>query len=275
MKLENFLLKLNIIYGTTKSKSILQGKAIMSLHPTAAILIIGDEVLSGRTQDLNVQFIAKHLTNLGIRLSEVRVIADDEEMIMSAVNALSQSYSVVFTTGGIGATHDDITAASIAKAFKTDLIINEEAMRLLLNYYGDQINDARKRLALIPKGARLIPNPVSAAPGFIINNVYCMAGIPVVMHQMFENIVPLLPTGAKFHSQTIKCSILENNLADDLRDIQKEYLGLSIGSYPRYTPSGDYNLNLVLRGIDKGEIEQATKDIISLIQKHGQDGIIE
>ena len=244
-------------------------------HPTAAILIIGNEILSGRTQDLNVQFIAKHLSTLGINLKEVRIIPDDEQVIIDTVRTLSSQYTTIFTTGGIGATHDDITAASIAKAFDQNLILHEGAMEILSAFYGDRLNAARTRMAMIPEGAQLITNPLSAAPGFKIGNVFCMAGIPSVMQRMFEHVVPQLPSGPKFFSQTIHCSVLENNLADALAEIQTQFSSVDIGSYPRYTPAGEYTLSLVIRGIDKEQIHKAGEEILDLIRQHGEEAVVE
>lgn len=243
--------------------------------PTAALLIIGNEILSGRTQDLNVQFIAQHLSALGINLKEVRIIPDEEQVIIDTVRILSAQYTTVFTTGGIGATHDDITAASIAKAFDQKLILHEGAMEILSAYYGDRLNEARTRMALMPEGAQLITNPISAAPGFKIGNVFCMAGIPSVMQRMFDHIIPELPTGPQFFSQTIHCSILENNLADALAEIQKRYSSLDIGSYPKYNPTGAYTLSLVIRGIDPDLIHGAGQEILDLIRQHGEEAAVE
>lgn len=240
-------------------------------HPTAAILIIGNEILSGRTQDLNVQHIAQHLSILGINLKEVRIIPDDEQLIINTVRNLSDQYTTVFTTGGIGATHDDITAASIAKAFGQKLSLHDGALETLSAFYGDRLNEARKRMAMIPEGAQLITNPISAAPGFKIENIFCMAGIPSVMQRMFDYVIPQLPTGPKYFSRTIRCSILENNMADELAIIQKHFPTVEIGSYPRYNPDGEYSLSLVLRGTDEGMILNAGNEIIGMIKSHGEE----
>lgn len=240
-------------------------------HPTAAILIIGNEILSGRTQDLNVQHIAQHLSTIGINLKEVRIIPDDEQMIMDTVRTLSSQYTTVFTTGGIGATHDDITAASIAKAFGQKLILHDGALEVLTAFYGDRLNEARKRMAMIPEGAQLITNPLSAAPGFKIENVFCLAGIPPVMQRMFDYVIPQLPTGPKYFSRTIQCSVLENNMADELAIIQKQHPTVEIGSYPRYNPDGEYSLSLVLRGTDEELILKAGQEILALIRSHGEE----
>ncbi len=243
-------------------------------HPTAAIIVIGNEILSGRTQDLNVHYISQHLTTLGIVVKEVRIIPDDEQVIIDTVRILSSQYTSVFTTGGIGATHDDITAASIAKAFHRELIVHEEAMAMLVAYYGDLLNEARKRMALIPEGSELIANPVSAAPGFKIGNVFCMAGIPSVMQRMFDGVMPQLQSGAKIYSKSIRCSILENNLADALGEIQKHFMDVEIGSYPRYQVTGDYTLSIVLRSTNAEQVQNATQKVVELIRLHGEEAAV-
>lgn len=239
--------------------------------PTAAILIIGNEILSGRTPEGNVHYMATRLCSHGIVLRETRTIPDEESIIMDAVQTLSQKYTYVFTTGGIGATHDDITAASVAKAFHRKLILHPEALRILIAFYQDRFNETRKRLALIPEGAALIENLVSAAPGFRIGNVYCLAGIPLVMQAMFDRVLPTLTPGPTIFSKTIRCSVPENNLADELGIIQQKYTDVDIGSYPRVSFPGPYELNLVLRCTHQEHLDAATLDVIQLIQRHGQE----
>lgn len=238
-------------------------------NPTAAILIIGNEILSGRTQDMNTNFIAKKLSALGISLLEVRIIPDIEDVIIRAAKSLSADHTYVFTTGGIGATHDDITAASIAKAFGKDLTLNPQALAILTTYYQDRLNDTRKRMAYIPEGASLIENPVSASPGFQIENVYCLAGIPVVMHAMFDKLIPHLNTGTPYQAKTIRSYVLENDIADELSIIQYEFSQVEIGSYPSFISPGKFGVSLVVRGTDLDSIEQATTAICKMIEQHG------
>lgn len=249
-------------------------------NPTASILIIGSEMLSGRTQDTNIQYIASGLSTRGIIVHEARIIPDQEDVIIDAVLTLSKKSTYVFTTGGIGATHDDITAASIAKAFKRKLGMNSEALDILVDYYKDQLNDARKRMALIPEGASLIYNPVSGAPGFRIENVFCLAGIPAVMKAMFDAVVDTLSGGDPIYSKIIHCLVPENTIADELGEIQKQYPTIEIGSYPRFIPpnpkgSGTYSLSLVVRGLDVTQVENVTEEILGLLKRHGDLARVE
>jgi molybdenum cofactor synthesis domain-containing protein len=244
-------------------------------NPTAAILVIGNEVLSGRTQDANVNFIAKRLSDLGVTLSEVRIIPDIEGMIIEAIRKLSDKYDQVFTTGGIGATHDDITAASIAKAFNRSLHTDPEAVKILQTYYLERLNETRLKMAIIPEGSSLIKNPVSAAPGFQIKNVYCMAGIPAVMQAMFDVIIPTLKTGQTFHAKTIKSFILENDIAQPLTDIQNAHTTVEIGSYPSFLSPGKWGVSLVVRGTDLDAINHSIDDICAMIKAQGHEYIIE
>ena len=194
---------------------------------TAAVILIGDEILSGRTQDLNLNYIAKALKQHGIVLTECRVVPDNEKMIIEAVQALSASNTYVFTTGGIGSTHDDITSASVAKAFNKSVVMHEEALKLLEEYYGANINNARRRMALAAEGAVLHARMV-----FQIENVFIMAGIPKVMHEMFDSLLPNLQHDSPILSVSVKAYVLENDLADELGEIQKSIDDVSIGSYP-------------------------------------------
>lgn len=231
--------------------------------PTAAVLLIGNEVLSGRTKDKNLGFIADYLTALGIDLLEARVVADDEAAIVEAVNALRTRYSYVFTTGGIGPTHDDITSDCIAKAFGVGISHHPEAVEILETYFkqiGREPNEARMRMARIPHGASLIYNSVSKAPGFRIENVHVMAGVPKVMNAMMDEIAPTLSRGALVASRTIRFEGGEGDIAKPLKEVQEQYPMLSIGSYPFESERG-FNTNLVLRGRDEAALAAATEAV--------------
>lgn len=239
-------------------------------NPRTALIIIGNEILSGRTQDLNVKSIAEKLATRGLSLSQVRIIPDVEDIIIKTVHELAADYTYVFTTGGIGATHDDITASCIAKAFNRSLILDPIADQLLSHHYKDAYNKARQRMAYVPESSELIPNPISAAPGFKINNVYCLAGIPMVMQAMFDHVLQELTPGDPILSKTVCTKIPENNIADELGDIQKEHPDVEIGSYPRFSPPKSYELSLVVRGTDEGVIMVVVDKLIALIHQHGE-----
>lgn len=239
---------------------------------TAALLIIGNEILSGRTQDVNIQFLAKNLTERGIALAEVRVVPDVEEQIIKAVNELRSKASYVFTTGGIGPTHDDITAASIAKAFDVSLEDNSDAREMLESCYagrGQEINGARAKMAQIPQGASLIPNNVSGAPGFIIENVYVLAGVPKIMQDMFGNIEDSLEGGTPVLSVEISCDFPESVLAPSLSDLEARFPGVEIGSYP-HSEGGKWKANIVLRATDQALLDRACQDLREIIVKLGE-----
>lgn len=236
---------------------------------TAAILIIGNEILSGRTKDTNINFIAKRLNDLGIDLLEVRIVPDSEQPIIEAVNALRATYRYVFTTGGIGGTHDDITAATMAKAFQVDLIENPLALAILQDYYQERFNTTRRRMALMPDGARLLNNPISTAPAFQMENVFCLAGMPSVMQGMFEALIPQLETAEPFYQRTIKCNLLEGMIGERLGQIQPEHPTVSIGSYPFYQLPENIGVNLVVRGKDKKNVMKAAEQIIEMIKSFG------
>ncbi len=236
---------------------------------TAAILIIGNEILSGRTQDVNTQFIAERLSARGIKLREVRVVPDDEAAVVAAVRALASAYTYVFTTGGIGPTHDDITAACMAKAFDAKLEINAEAKALMQAYYdakGAEMTEGRLRMARIPQGAALIENSVSAAPGFKIKNVYVMAGIPDIMQAMFLSLEPELAKGKPVLSRTVGGRLLESEIADALGDIQDRYPDVEIGSYPAMGRANPH-VNIVLRSTDGEKLAAATELVIAMAKK--------
>jgi len=244
------------------------------MEPTAAIIIIGSEVLSGRTQDENIQYLAKRLSELGIRLKEVRIIGDEEPAIISAAQELSAAYAYVFTTGGLGFTHDDRTAVSLAHAFGTRVQEHPEALRLLQEYYGDALNEARRRMALIPMGAILIDNPVSKAPAFQIQNVFALAGIPCVMQVMFEGLVGRITKGKPIQFATVNCQLPEGIIADSLAKIQNSHPAVEIGSYP-YFSSGVLGVNLVLRGTDKNLIQKAMVDVVQMVRDLGGTPVVE
>jgi len=231
--------------------------------PTAAVLLIGDEILSGRTKDKNLGFIADYLTVLGIDLKEARVVPDIEDEIVNAVNALRKRYTYVFTTGGIGPTHDDITADAVAKAFGVPIDHNPEAVEILLAHFkqnGREPNEARMRMARTPKGASLIDNPVSKAPGFQIGNVFVMAGIPKVMNVMMEELASRLERGKPITSRTVTIQGGEGDVAKPLKDIQERYPNVIIGSYPFESPQG-FATNLVLRSRDDEILADAVKEV--------------
>jgi molybdenum cofactor synthesis domain-containing protein len=228
-------------------------------NPTAAMLVIGDEILSGRTRDANMHHLAGELTRVGIDLCEVRVVGDTRAAIVAAVKALSEAYDHVFTSGGIGPTHDDITADSVAAAFGVPIDVREDARAILQDHYdrsGTELNAARLRMARIPDGARLIENPVSAAPGFIIGNVHVMAGVPRIFNAMVESVLPQLTGGAPVQSQSLRIDRAEGEIAGPLSRIAEAYPELSIGSYP-FHYDGRHGANVVIRGSDPAQIAAA------------------
>lgn len=226
---------------------------------TAAVLVIGDEILSGRTRDRNSNYIAVHLARVGIRLQEVRVVADDERAIVEAVDALRARYSYVITTGGIGPTHDDITADAIAKALGVPIDHDARAVELLHAYFakrGIEPTPARLRMARIPHGAELIANAVSVAPGFMIGNVIVLAGVPEVMQVMLDDATPRLRTGAKMLTATIKLSRAEGDIAEIFAAHQQKFPDVAMGSYPSFA-DGRVSTQLVLRSTDSALLETA------------------
>ncbi|MEO6359394.1 MAG: molybdopterin-binding protein [Sphingomicrobium sp.] len=218
---------------------------------TAALVIIGDEILSGRTQDKNVAQVATWLNDQGIRLAEVRIVADVQEAIVGAVNALRAAHDYLFTTGGIGPTHDDITVDAIAVAFGVPVIVHPDARRILEDYYTTRggLTEARLRMARAPDGAELIPNPTSGAPGLQIGNVYIMAGVPGVTASMLESLTGKLEGGRKIVSETVGAYSPESEVADLLRETEAAFPGVAIGSYP-FTKDGRYGANFVVRSED-------------------------
>jgi molybdenum cofactor synthesis domain-containing protein len=230
---------------------------------TAALLVIGDEILSGRTKDKNIGWIADHLTSIGIDLKEVRIVPDIENEIVDALNALRVRYTYVFTTGGIGSTHDDITADSVAKAFGVPIGIDERAVAIMRPAYakrGLELTPARLRMARIPATAELIANTVSMAPGFMIGNVIVMAGVPAIMQAMLTEVTPRLETGPKMHSITIALDRPEGDIADLFAAHQAEYPDIVMGSYPA-VKDGRYSTELVLRGREKNRLQDAADQL--------------
>lgn len=243
--------------------------------PTAAILVIGNEILSGSTQDANISYIAKHMNQRGIRIMEVRVVPDIPAAIIAAVNALRAAYTYVFTTGGIGPTHDDITADCVAEAFGAKIDVRDDARAILQAYYdaqGVQINEARLRMARIPDGATLIDNPVSAAPGFKIGNVFVMAGVPKIMQSMLLHVDQMTEGGAPVLARTIACNQKEGDVAFTLGDIQKRYADIDIGSYPRN--GNNPSLLLILRGTDAAQLDAATAEVAAMVRAQGEEPTI-
>jgi molybdenum cofactor synthesis domain-containing protein len=236
---------------------------------TAAVLIIGDEILSGRTQDTNLGYIAKFLGALGIDMREARVVPDVQDEIVAAVNALRAQYTYVFTTGGIGPTHDDITADAIAKAFGADIDYHPEALAMLsARYKPGEFNESRKRMARVPLGASLIKNSVSTAPGFQIGNVFVMAGVPMIMRAMMEDVAPRLQRGMVVATATVSARIQEGRIAGPLARIQADNKNVVIGSYPFYTPEGS-GVQLVVRGRDAASVEAVAAQIELAIAAEG------
>jgi len=234
-------------------------------NPTAAMLVIGDEILSGRTRDANMHHLAGQLTDAGIDLKEVRVVSDDRPAIIAAVQALSGAYDHVFTSGGIGPTHDDITADCIAAAFSVGIDIRDDARALLQAHYdrnGQELNAARLRMARIPDSATLIDNPVSTAPGFSIRNVHVMAGVPSVFQAMVASVLPTLSGGAPLLSRTLRMMRGEGDLAGPLAAFAADYTDLSVGSYP-FQKDGVYGSNIVVRGADATRLDAAMTDLAS------------
>jgi molybdenum cofactor synthesis domain-containing protein len=237
---------------------------------TAAILVIGDEILSGRTQDTNTNHIARFLGAMGIDLRECRVVPDVEEEIMAALNVLRARYTYVFTTGGIGPTHDDITADAVAKAFGVGIDYHPEAMAMMAARYKnpEDFNEMRKRMARIPDTATLIKNSVSTAPGFQIGNVFVMAGVPMVMKAMLEELSPRLKRGAVVQVATIEAHLPEGQIAAALAQIQSGHKTVSVGSYPFYREGGP-GTQLVVRGRDAAEVEAAASEIEAAVRIEG------
>ncbi len=238
-------------------------------NPTAAMLVIGDEILSGRTKDANMHHLAGKLTEHGIDLKEVRVVSDDAPAIEAAVRSLSDTYDHVFTSGGIGPTHDDITADCIARAFDDHIDIRDDARDLLAAHYarqGQDFNAARQRMARIPDRATLIENPISVAPGFTLENVHVMAGVPSVFKAMVDSVLPRLTGGAPLHSRSIRIERGEGEIAGPLGQLASQNTDLSFGSYP-FIQNGIFGANIVIRGTDPARIDAAAKSLSQLFSE--------
>jgi molybdenum cofactor synthesis domain-containing protein len=237
---------------------------------TAAILVIGDEILSGRTKDKNIGYIAEYLTNIGIDLKEVRVVADEEPEIVAALNALRARHTYIFTTGGIGPTHDDITADCVAKAFGVALEHHPKAVEIMqarVALTGGVMNEARMRMTRIPKGAELVLNKVSGAPGFWIDNVIVMAGIPSVMQAMIEYVTPQLKTGKRMLSETIRADCREGDIGTELGAVAKQHPDVVIGSYPFQSEDGSANTNVVVRSRDAQKLVTVKADVEAMLTR--------
>ncbi len=231
-----------------------EGAAFGAGRVTAAVLVIGDEILSGRTKDKNIGYIAEYMTNMGIDLREVRVVPDIEDEIVEALNALRASYTYVFTTGGIGPTHDDITADAVARAFGVELYEDERIIAAMLERMKpEDLNAARRRMARVPRGGELVPNPVNKIPGFRIGNVIVMAGVPMIMQAMLDSVAPTLQAGVKLSMRAVDADAPEGAYAAMLGDIAKAHEGLSIGSYPSYV-DGKFRNQIIVRGRDPDEV---------------------
>jgi molybdenum cofactor synthesis domain-containing protein len=263
------LLDADIAQGSLLGDSKPRNSHMSSDTVTAGLLVIGDEILSGRTKDVNIGATADFCTDLGIDLREVRVVSDETDDIVDAVNALRARYTYVFTTGGIGPTHDDITADAIAKAFGVALPINPEARAMLEARWkqtGTEVNEARLRMARIPEGASLIVNSVSAAPGFRIGNVHVMAGVPIIMRAMLEAILPTLKGGKKVMSVTIKAAVGEGTIGGPLGALQEQYPDVKMGSYPQMGHDRVMT-ELVLRSSDPARLEEAANKVREMVKE--------
>jgi molybdenum cofactor synthesis domain-containing protein len=234
---------------------------------TAAIIVIGNEILSGRTQDINVSFLARWLNNLGVRVMEVRIIEDMEKSIVDCVNEVKDNFNYIFTTGGIGPTHDDITSKSMAKAFNLSYGYHKEAYDTLEKYYKTgKFNKGRKKMAKIPDKATLIYNASSGAPGFTVNNMFCLPGVPSILKSMVEGIKNKIIGGKKILSKTINVSTVESEIAGPLEDVQSKFSDAEIGSYPFFR-SGKIGVSLVIRSTEKNKIKNCTKQIKNFIRQ--------
>ena len=233
----------------------------------AAIIIIGNEILSGRTQDVNVVSISKWLNKLGVKLEEVRIIPDVEDLIVKTINQVKKNFKYVFTTGGIGPTHDDITSKSIAKAFNLTYGYHKKAYELLEKYYGsDNFNDGRKKMAKLPEGSSLIYNPSSAAPGFIVENVYCLPGVPSILKSMLGGLNNKIKGGKKILNKTISLRTVESKISKSLEKIQNKFKKVEIGSYP-FFKQGKIGVSIVIRSTEEDLINLCYKDIKNFIKK--------
>jgi molybdenum cofactor synthesis domain-containing protein len=258
------------VFGRTDKEAMTAKSSAKPEVVTAAVLVIGDEILSGRTKDKNIGFIADYLTAIGIDLKEVRVVSDDEAAIVEALNALRKKYTYVFTTGGIGPTHDDITSECVAKAFGVSIDYHPQAVAILkerMAKIGGELNEARMRMARIPAGAALVHNKVSGAPGFWIDNVIVMAGVPSIMQAMLDEVAPKLKTGAKLLSETIRADAKEGDVGTELGAIAKANPEAIIGSYPFFDEKIGPNTNIVVRARDAKKLAQVKSEIEGMLDK--------
>lgn len=245
-------------------------------RPSACLLIIGNEVLTGRTKDANLAFLGERLNEIGVRMAEARVVPDEEDVIIAALNEVRAKYDYVFTTGGIGPTHDDITAACIAKAFGKKLVRHPDAVAMFeKKYKPEDLNESRLKMTEVADGAVLVDNPVSGAPGFHIENVYVFAGIPRVMQGMFEGIKHELAGGAQVLSRTIASHAKEGDLASGLGKLQGDFPDVEIGSYPFFSREGQTGVRVVVRSTDESEIEAVADQVRDLVRQCGGDPVDE
>ena len=245
----------------------------MTTNPTAAICLIGDELLSGRTRDINTQTIARFLAPYGIPVREVRIVPDEQDRIVAAVNELRANFTYVFTTGGIGPTHDDITADAIASAFGVSIGEHPEAAKLLAARYAEmdtEFTPARRRMARVPQGASLIVNPVSGAPGFQTGNVFTLAGVPQIVEGMLGDIGHRLQSGQVVHSVTVRgADLREGDLAEALSNLSDRYEDVSIGSYPWFRTREDHGVALIARGVDESVLADVAQALAVLVRSQG------
>tara|TARA_B100001123_G_C15234743_1_gene996690 strand:+ start:316 stop:1068 length:753 start_codon:yes stop_codon:yes gene_type:complete len=234
----------------------------------AAIIIIGNEILSGRTQDVNVTFLSKWLNNIGVKVEEVRVIPDNEAIIVECINKLRKKFKYVFTTGGIGPTHDDITSRSVSKAFNMQYGYHKEAYTILEEYYKQgEFSEGRKKMAKMPIQAKLIYNPSSGAPGFLVENVFCLPGVPSILKSMVDGLKNKIVGGKKILSETISIQTVESEIAQQLEDVQNKFKDIEIGSYPFFR-FGKIGVSVVIRSTEKKKIDECYKQIVSFIKKN-------
>jgi len=238
-----------------------------NIKANAAIIVIGNEILSGRTQDVNVAFLSKWLNELGVKVTEVRIIEDKEETIIKCIKGIKKNFKYIFTTGGIGPTHDDITSKSISKAFKLKYEFHKEAYNILEKYYGpEKFSEGRKKMAKMPKKSSLIYNPSSGAPGFIVENVYCLPGVPSILKSMVSGLKDKIVGGKKIVSKTISIQAVESEIAKSLGDVQKRFKDIEIGSYPFFR-LGKIGVSIVIRSTEKKKIDDCYKEIVDFLKK--------
>lgn len=240
-----------------------------TMPPTACVLIIGNEILSGKTQDVNLGYLGSELAKLGIRLAEARVLPDEEDVIVATLNECRPQFDYVFTTGGIGPTHDDITAQCVATAFGRELILDEEAVAHLQRG-SFELNEARLKMARVPEGSTLIENPLSNAPGFRVENVFVLAGVPSIARAMFETIAAELAAGTPIHSRNVDVFLREGDIAEPLEGIAAQFPEIEIGSYPFYR-DGRFGANLVVRGTNEHRLEEALAQIVTTMTELGKE----